>query len=330
MLEDRVEFVSSSVGHRLVQGLANEDAVSELLEDSLPANVGVGSGVIVGTGGEFSKQVDVVLYDVNRGNPMLSPITQLFVADQVFAGVEVKTTYTRSALREALANIASVKRLSVVPRPWEEWEPDGSGGVAPTQYVGRPPLGVILFLRADLPDGPVDLDALFAAWESELSAIPLADQPDLILSASHASLFRHTDIGAHSDASKQFSVAFLQDPTTHDPMSIDAAGTPGAIVELGDPGLGIGDPEVVPIANAAGTREVLVAKPDSFGRVRSHKVASGRGGLYVLDPGRAMLGALASLEVLVRLKRLNPSWSPADYFGVEFGLTSVYPDDLPA
>ena len=46
------------------------------------------------------------------------------------------------------------------------------------------------------------------------------------------------------------------------------------------------------------------------------------------DTGRALLLALASLEQLVRLRKLNPNWGLHHYFGSSYGMSSVYPDDL--
>jgi hypothetical protein len=328
MLSARVEDVSASIGHRVTQGLANEEALREIIRDSLPFHVGVGDGVIVGSGGESSKQVDIILYDRRRGNPMISPLTKIFFADQTYAVVEVKTTYTKPALAEALANIQSVKRLSVADSSWTEWEGDGAGGQALVKHDARPPLGVVIFLRADLPSGPVDLANHFGGMKEVLDAVPPAEQPDLVVSVGHACTFRHVDIGNHSAATQQFSVTLLQDAQTQQPMSIDADPSTGAVVTVGEPALGFGRQDAVEVMNSAGNRRVLVVRPDSFGEATVHKLASAGGGLHILDPGRSLLLALSSLEQLVRVRKLNPAWGLQHYLGSDYGMASVYPDDL--
>jgi hypothetical protein len=101
------------------RGLPREAAVLALLRRQLPGRYGVGSGVIFDRHGGQSEQCDVVIYDAKR-TPRLStdrPLAmKIWPYDFVYGIVQVKSKLTRSALRDAVGNVAAFKRLK--PGRW--------------------------------------------------------------------------------------------------------------------------------------------------------------------------------------------------------------------
>ena len=116
------------IGRRLVQqfdtartatspstvSAAMEQPVREQLEQNLPRGIGVGSGFVIDTYGETSRQIDIVLYEkdicpvfsVNR-----TPETTYYPCECVLAVGEVKSALDGDSLKDAFLKISSVKGL---------------------------------------------------------------------------------------------------------------------------------------------------------------------------------------------------------------------------
>lgn len=313
----RIEYINASIGHSLSQGQANEQALRDLLVSALPDRYGIGTGVIIGTDGVASRQVDVVVYDRSRSNFGLAADAGLFLADQVVAAIEVKTTFTsgsNSALASAVQNVASVKKLQVCDRPWRTVSVDPDTGQSMiVEHRSQPPLGLVLFFAARDQAGPLDLDAHFEAVKAAVSAVSLEHQPDLLMSVGHAAIFRHADL-AHTEAGKQ-QAAFLVRAADGDGLSGDSpegvtsawlvnnAGKTSHIAVTGGPQLSL-DPLVYPVATV-------------------------RGRQYLLDRARALLNFLDVQERLLDLRSMSPVWQPSDYFGANYASMAVYPGDFP-
>jgi hypothetical protein len=73
-----------------------QSRIRRLLVEFLPPQYGIGSGIIVDTEGNESKQVDVIIFDKSIPNYTLSRESKIFLADQVLATIEIKTTFTRN------------------------------------------------------------------------------------------------------------------------------------------------------------------------------------------------------------------------------------------
>ena len=95
-------------------GAAMEQPVRKQLEQILPRGIGVGSGFVIDTSGETSRQIDVVLYEkdicpvfsINR-----TPETTYYPCECVVAVGEVKSALDGSSLKDAFSKVGSVKRL---------------------------------------------------------------------------------------------------------------------------------------------------------------------------------------------------------------------------
>ena len=110
-------------------GDAMEQPVRDRLEQILPRGIAVGSGCVIDSNGETSRQMDVVLYE--RGLcPVFcindSPETTYYPAECVLAVGEVKSTIGKKGLADSFEKIRSVKALH---RSYTKLEND--------LYVGR-------------------------------------------------------------------------------------------------------------------------------------------------------------------------------------------------
>ena len=128
-LRARFEACGSGGRHRFEKGLRRESALREFLRSCLPAPFGVSRGEVAAATGEVSHQVDVLVYDALRAPVLLGAEDSLLVAaESVYAAIEVKPKLRGREVKEAVANIASVKALprSALLRP-------PGAGLAPEQ-----------------------------------------------------------------------------------------------------------------------------------------------------------------------------------------------------
>jgi uncharacterized protein DUF6602 len=111
LLDAFMSLSSATTDHGTTLGTAREVFVSHVLRRLLPESVHIGSGEAVDRHGCHSKQLDVVVYRPDM--PRLSSLaeTNLYFAEGVIAGVEVKSSLTKERLDSALSNSLSLKKL---------------------------------------------------------------------------------------------------------------------------------------------------------------------------------------------------------------------------
>jgi len=105
--------------HGTTVGTAREFIVGRCLRSFLPAGVEIGSGEVVDSNGNRSKQIDVVVYD-SRFPALRTGAGALYLIEGVIATIEVKSTMKPERLRESLDNCVSVSML--LPKGREESE----------------------------------------------------------------------------------------------------------------------------------------------------------------------------------------------------------------
>ena len=96
-------------------GAAIETPVRKRLEQILPRGIAVGSGCVIDSYGNCSRQQDVVLYE--RDNcPVFSvndtPDSTYYPCEGVLGVIEVKSSITSNTLRDSFEKIASVRNLT--------------------------------------------------------------------------------------------------------------------------------------------------------------------------------------------------------------------------
>lgn len=106
--------VSAMYEHQGNKGSFREGALRDFLaSDRMPSKYGLGTGEIVSSHGEVSKQRDLIIFDRMNGIPLLySDTVQVFPVESVYGVVEVKSKLSKEELLKALDNIKSVKMLS--------------------------------------------------------------------------------------------------------------------------------------------------------------------------------------------------------------------------
>lgn len=95
------------MSHNTTKGNAREFLVANVLRRILPTHVHVGTGQILHSDGNVSRQVDIVLYDPRFPQLEVHPGMGLYFAEGVIAAIEVKSLLTRDHLVSALDNCAS-------------------------------------------------------------------------------------------------------------------------------------------------------------------------------------------------------------------------------
>lgn len=92
-LDAEVEVINRLVPHRPEQGRANEITLFGLLKSLLPANLGIGTGIVIDRNGKCSSQIDLIIFDQASQPQILAQTTQLlFPVETVLMAIEVKTT----------------------------------------------------------------------------------------------------------------------------------------------------------------------------------------------------------------------------------------------
>ena len=105
-------------------GSAREHPLRRKLTQLLPGGVGIGSGCVIDSFGNTSKQMDVVLYEEDLC-PVFSvnedPAATYYPCEGVIAAGEVKSVLDSRELEDTFKKIASVKRL----RRYAQLSPSG-------------------------------------------------------------------------------------------------------------------------------------------------------------------------------------------------------------
>nr|WP_315897428.1 DUF6602 domain-containing protein [Candidatus Nitrosocosmicus arcticus] len=119
--------------------------MKNLLIKFLPKKYSIGSGIIFDKEGNFSRQMDIIIYDSFHQPEILSHSSQfLFPVDIVYCVIEVKTILNAKFFKEAIDNIVSVKKLNFIRYEKEE----------EVNYNSKPisPLGIIFAYKSTTND----------------------------------------------------------------------------------------------------------------------------------------------------------------------------------
>ncbi|WP_299359125.1 DUF6602 domain-containing protein [uncultured Paracoccus sp.] len=112
ILSARIEQIRASLTHAGLKGGAVEEAVRNLLQDYLPQNIGIGSGVVVDSAGRQSNQIDIILYDAHKTPSFFrSGDAGIFPIECVYFAIEVKSSLSAATFLECEKNMESFKGL---------------------------------------------------------------------------------------------------------------------------------------------------------------------------------------------------------------------------
>ena len=104
--------ISDQMSHSGEKGRNNELVLAEFLKLHLPQRYTVSTGKVVAVGGSESGQIDVIIHDrMNTPALLDARAWSLVPVEAVHAVISVKTTLTKTELRDALGSIQSVRSL---------------------------------------------------------------------------------------------------------------------------------------------------------------------------------------------------------------------------
>jgi hypothetical protein len=94
------------------KGESIEEIVRKFLQEYLPKNLAISSGMIVDSNGNSSKQIDIIIYDALK-TPIFfkSGHIQVLPVECVYSVIEVKSMLNKDELEKIFANMDSVRNL---------------------------------------------------------------------------------------------------------------------------------------------------------------------------------------------------------------------------
>lgn len=134
-IHQRLEIARKSFNHPGTKGDVSEAIWLELLQKYLPERYRAEKAHIVDSEGNFSQQIDVVIFD-RQYSPFIFNYQGEYIipAESVYAIFEAKQTITADYIRYAADKIKSVKRLHRTSLPIPH-----AGGT----YPAKPPIDII-------------------------------------------------------------------------------------------------------------------------------------------------------------------------------------------
>lgn len=107
---------ASTVEHEYLKGRIREIAVQKLLKPFLPGSFGIGSGKVVDSEDNQSKECDVIIYDRDILPPVLfDPSLGLYPIESTMAVLEIKSTLNATEIKDSIAKAKSLKTLKGIP-----------------------------------------------------------------------------------------------------------------------------------------------------------------------------------------------------------------------
>lgn len=101
-----------SLEHPGVKGQLREIVIRDLLRPLLPADIGLGTGIVVTSTNQQSGQQDVVMFDRHILPPILwEGSSGIFPVESVLYSIEIKSTLTSTELRKAHENASQLETL---------------------------------------------------------------------------------------------------------------------------------------------------------------------------------------------------------------------------
>lgn len=156
-IQQRLETVRKNFGHPGAKGDASENVWLELLQTYLPSRYQAARAHVVDSLGEFSQQIDVLVFDRQYSPFIFHYEGQMIVpAESVYAAFEAKQAINAERVHYAQQKVASVRQLHRTSLPIPH-----AGGMYPAKPL-IPIYGGVLTFESDWspPMGPSLLNAL--------------------------------------------------------------------------------------------------------------------------------------------------------------------------
>lgn len=112
-LEAEVNVFAQLIAHEGEKGRENEAVMARILEALIPQRYGIGSGLLIDTANNYSRQTDIVVYDQSDEPAVLAQTTQiLFPIESVLACIEIKTTLRGEDIDDCLRKAGDMRNLT--------------------------------------------------------------------------------------------------------------------------------------------------------------------------------------------------------------------------
>lgn len=172
-IEGRLQRARASFGHAGTKGDATEQVWLNLFKEYLPARYAAEKAHVVDSNGNFSQQLDAVIFD-RQYSPFIFNFEKQFVipAESVYAVFEAKQVVNAEHVRYTQDKVLSVRRLHrtslPIPHAGGTYDPKPPipilGGILTFESAWTPPLGSPLraALRNGEGDGRLDLGCVAA------------------------------------------------------------------------------------------------------------------------------------------------------------------------
>lgn len=172
-IQKRLETIRSMLAHPGTKGDASERVWNSLFNEYLPARYKSDKAHVVDSRGEFSQEIDVVIYDRQYSPFILHYEGQVIIpAESVYAVFEAKQTANRNHVRYAQEKVRSVRGLHrtslPIPHAGGTYPPKPPipiyGGLLAFESDWAPALGDKLLdaLQQDQEDGKLDFGCVAA------------------------------------------------------------------------------------------------------------------------------------------------------------------------
>jgi len=186
-IEQRLSTVRKSINHPGSKGDASENVWIEMLELYLPKRYQTAKAHVVDSLGNFSQQIDVVVFDRQYSPFIFTYQNQTIIpAESVYAVFEAKQTADAGLVAYAQDKVASVRRLHRTSLPIPH-----AGGVYPPKALIPILGGILTFESSWNPPLGASLSKVLTEGTGE-------KQLDIGCLASHGHFFRDPEAGSYS------------------------------------------------------------------------------------------------------------------------------------
>jgi hypothetical protein len=197
-IQRRLDVVRQSFGHPTTKGDAGEGVWLELLATYLPKRYEVATGHVVDSNGDFSEQIDIIVFD-RQYSPFIFRFQDVNIipAESVYAIFECKQALSGENITYSLKKALSVRRLFrtslPIPHAGGEYKPKAHSpiiaGLLCFDSDWTPPLGTS-FLGHIKPVGSVGrLDMGCVAAHGHFYFDSLQDEPIVVKEGKPATAF---------------------------------------------------------------------------------------------------------------------------------------------
>ncbi len=153
-LRAEVDLLNQIIPHAVTKGSENEESLKNVIKNFIPHKYSIGSGIVIDSFGNKSKQIDLIVYDSHiYPNLFSQSSTTLFPVETVIACIEVKTLLNGTNLKEEVfENTKSIRQLKHYVDQITINKPDADNPVHCVTYQTMPPLSVLFAFRVDSQD----------------------------------------------------------------------------------------------------------------------------------------------------------------------------------